>query len=89
MFTVESSIPNTMPGIQLVLSKYLLNEWLTSSNICYRSAQGLEAQRNGSNTLWMMIREDFLEEAILESLLKRGKEKDFLRYNLWARFLVL
>ena len=78
-----------MPGIPLVLKKYLLNEWLNSSNVCYRSAQGIEAQKNGSNTLWMMIREDFLEEAILESLLKCGKKKDFLRYNLWPRFLLL
>lgn len=40
-----------MPGIQLVLNKYLLNEWLNSSNICYRSAQGIEAQEGIKHTL--------------------------------------
>lgn len=73
-----SPTSNTMPGVQWVLNKYLLDEWLNNCSMCCRLAQSIGALKNGSDTVWMM-REDFLEEMIPESILKPMQERDFWR----------
>lgn len=66
-----------MSGIQWVLNKYLLNEWMNNYSVCYGSAQSKGEEKNGLHTAWVMIRKDILEEVMPESILKHGQKKDF------------
>lgn len=77
MSIIEYLTPNTRPDMQWGLNNYLLNEWLNDCNVCFGSAESIGAPKNGSNTVCVVNREDFLEEVILESILKHGQEKDF------------
>ena len=56
---------------------------MNNAGVCSRSSQSIEAQKNGSNTVYKMIKEDFLEEAIPESVLKCGKGKNFWRFPIY------